>query len=81
MIDDSCIKAYMELYPDWKNNYIGYEEPGTLMFIDFKGKSYVQPYDETTESFMERLSRCTKDHNVFLEEWEEDTTDYSNIDL
>lgn len=81
MIDDSCIRAYMKLYSDWEKTSIGYEEPGTLMFIEANGKSYVQPHDETTKSFMERLGRCTKEHNVFLEEWREDTTDYANIDL
>ncbi len=82
MISESCWQAYVDkMKPDWEHSSIGYLEPGDYIGIEFNGKSYIQPRDETDESFMERLSRCTKDHNVFLEEWEEDTTDYSNIDL
>lgn len=76
MISESCIDAYRRVYP---NDSIAYEEPGEFVFIDFGDKAYNQPLDETDETFMERLSRCTPDRNVFTEEWPEDNTDYNDI--
>ena len=76
MLSESCLDAYSALYPD---SFIGYEEPGDLVIIDIGIKSFIQPIDETDESFMERLNRCTPDENVFLKEWPENKTDYNDV--
>ena len=64
-----CIKAYEEKYPfDW----IGYMEPSDIIGIESKEYSLQQPDDETDESFMARLDKCTEDNNLFVKEWPED---------
>ena len=73
MISESCRQAYIDkVRPDREGSSIMYLIPSDQMLIEIDGKDYIQPYDETDETFMERLSRCTPEHNVFAEEWSED---------
>ena len=72
MLSEACRQAYIDkMKPDWENSSIGFLVPGCDLSIEISGKSYIQPRDETDETFMERLSRCTPEHNVFAEEWPE----------
>lgn len=68
MIQGSCLDAYADLYPE---DSIFYLEPGELVCIESGEKSYIQPQTETGAVFMERLSRCTKQNNLFLNDWPE----------
>ena len=75
MLSDRCLDAYSKMYPE---DSIGFLEPGNICGIETPdGHSLIEPDGETDERFMERLSRCTPERNVFLEEWPEDDTDYS----
>ena len=75
MLSDRCLEAYKKMYP---KGSIGYLEPGFSCSIETPDDRFlVEPEGETDERFMERLSRCTPERNVFLEEWPEDDTDYS----
>lgn len=76
MISEACLNAYRRLFP---NDSIAYEEPGDLVFIEVDGKDYNQPFNETDATFMQRLSRCTPERNVFKEEWPENKTDYNDV--
>ena len=58
-----------------------YLEPGDFVCIETGSKDYIQPFDETDETFMERLNRCTPKRNVFLKEWPEDNTNYDDMIL
>ena len=72
MIGESCWQAYVDkMKPDWERSSIGFLIPDGYLSIEIDGKDYIQPLDETDETFMERLSRCTPEHNVFAEEWPE----------
>lgn len=45
-------------------------------------KTYFLPENETVENFLDRIERSKKaDKNLFYEEWEEDTTDYTDIEI
>ena len=75
MLSHRCLRAYSKMYP---KDSIGYLEPSDICGIDTAdGQARNEPEGETDERFMERLSRCTPERNVFLEEWPEDDTDYS----
>ena len=69
MISSKCWLKYMELFKTSSPMFYHVND-GSLM-IEADGRTLIQPENETDESFMERLNRCTKEHNVFLEEWEE----------
>ena len=69
MISSKCWLKYMELFKTSSPMFY-HANDGSLM-IEADGRTLIQPENETDESFMERLNRCTKEHNVFLEEWEE----------
>ena len=75
MLSDRCLDAYSKMYP---KDLIGFLEPDEICGIDTAdGYSLIEPDGETDARFMERLSRCTPERNVFIEEWPEDDTDYS----
>ncbi len=78
MLSSECLYAYRDLYPEDTMYYL---EPGDLLFLGHEDLRLIQPYDETDEEFMVRLKRCTKEKNLFLEEWPEYTTDYANLDI
>lgn len=66
MIDYDCMKAYHQKYPD---DDIGRLPPEGFITISNGSKTVIQPEKETKETFMERLERCTKERNAFMEEW------------
>lgn len=68
MISISCVDAYSEMYP---HDSIGYEEPGIRLSIESGSICVEQPFEETDETFMARLSKCTPENNLFLKEWPE----------
>ena len=80
MISGKCLTAYMEMYPEneYPKSIMHYLMCDGRLSIATGTTPRIQPDDETDETFMERLSRCTPERNVFLEEWPEDTYDYAN---
>lgn len=68
MISESCMDAYREMYP---HDSICYGEPGDSLFIESGSICVEQPFEETDETFMARLSKCTPENNLFLQEWPE----------
>ena len=71
LIPDECLDAYEQLYP---KDELGYEECAYWrLVIDRHGtrKAYIQPQEETIETFMDRLARSKEaGRNLFYEEWE-----------
>ena len=70
-ISRNAIIAYRERFP---NDYCCYEEPSGFIFITPEGSdiSYLQPYEETEDQFLDRLNRSVAaGRNLFPEEWPE----------
>lgn len=66
-LSDRCLEAYWKQYP---KGTCSRGEPGEAVFVSAKGKTYIQPDDETEDSFLDRLKR-SKDQgeNLFFSEW------------
>ena len=74
MISDHARNLYEEVFPDCyfgRNYCIGYTTGSYDKSVN-GGKEYVMPYDETEESFIDRIERSKQaGRNLFFEEWEE----------
>lgn len=69
MISTKCIFKYREQYPD-DSCFFG--EPGFGVIIEsaVSNKAFISPFDETNETFLDRLNRSQKNgHNYFYDEW------------
>ncbi len=79
-ISDKCLYLYADQYPD-DGLILEESTGGVLITRSDKDGSYIQPIDETNESFVDRIERSkTLGRNLFYSEWEhfeyDDDADY-----
>ncbi len=67
-LSEKCIELYRAQNP---NDCCGFQVPGGQFMIDNDDTMYIQPENETDESFADRLERSRMaGRNLFYEEWE-----------
>lgn len=69
MITSKSIKAYREAFP---SDICAFAEPSSLVLIvNSNGESYISPFNENDEQFIERLNRSkVNGTNYFYHDWE-----------